>query len=495
MIASQYEQFRTALDRAFKRTDLEKFIIKLEEAYHLSCDSAKPQLSQKDRIPLQQQVSSAIRSLCQSLGGIEELSDIKDSFLADFSSGAFTEETIQKLENWIVSLLRRGTSPACKAANLNRVAKLRSGVRRRGLMECMGDLPQFSGIELPGQPTSFPSRSNHVMVWNVLPIIDKKSLDGNFARLFCIVGNNGKTYAYKYQDCIDAKTGIREWLLTKLLQDLSGILETNTFTRSREINFNMPSISQLSATSRIRNVPGDITSLLEMHWATCPKDVTPYKPLPAHMKANRITQHLLSRAGNWDNLFEVRKSVRQGIAAYGSVGILLGIPACDPRKFMVSTAQNVAYALDVLPEYSETPGKVPFRFTPMLQEIVGEPGGHGALKASFTAMLTALSLSRKKIEDALAMYFRDDHPSSVLWSGDENSESVKVDSESFFMKPAGYAYESKNRVINRLVSLSDPNLNMADRILGTHKRVESMFDDAINKENLGEMSSSWYQWL
>lgn len=495
MIASQYEQFRTALDRAFKRTDLENFVIKLEEAYHLACDSAKSQLSQKDRIPLQQQASSAIRSLCQSLGGIEELSDIKDSFLADFSGGTFTEETIQKLEDWIVSLLRRGTSPAGKSANLDRVAKLRGGVRRRGLMESMGDFPQFSGIELPGQPNSFPSRSSHVMVLNVLPTIDKKSLDGNFARIFCIVGSNGKTYAYKYQDSIDAKTGIREWLLTKLLQDLSGVLETNTLTRSREIHFNTPSISQLSATSRIRNVPGDITTLLEMHWAACPKDVTPYKPLPAHLNASRITQYLLSRTGNWDNLFEARKCVRQGIAAYGTMGVLLGIPACDPRKFMVSTAQNVAYILDVLPEYSETARKVPFRFTPALQEITGEPGGHGALKASFTAMLTALSLSRKKIEDALAMYFRDDHPSSALWSGDENSDSVKVDSDAFFMKPAGYAYESKNSAINRLMSLSDPKLNMADRMLSTYKHVESMCDDATNKENLGEMSSSWYPWL
>lgn len=495
MIAAQYEQFRTALDRAFKKTCLEKFLIKLEEVYHLACDSIKPHLSQRDRIPIQQQTSGNLRSLCQTLSATEELSDIKDAFLSDFGNSTITEETVQKLEEWIISLLIRGTSPKSQNMNMARVSKLRSGVRRRGLVASMGDFPQFSGIELPGQPSSFPSTSNHVMICNVLPNIDKKSLGGSFDRIFCIVGDNGKTFAYKYQDCIDAKTGIREWLLTQLLQDLSGTLNSNTFTRSREITFNTPSISQLSATSRIRNVPGDIKSLWEIHWASCPKNVSPYKPLPQNLDNNRITRYLLERAGNWDNLFEVRRCVRQSIAAYGAIGVLLNIPACDPRKFMISTSQNVAYILDTLPEYTETSQKVPFRFTPILREIISEPGGHGALKKSLTATFTSLSVSKKKIADIIAMYLRDDHPASVLWSGDENSDTVKIDSQNFYLKPAGYVRAGRTAIINKLLDISNPKLNMADRILSTHKYVETLCEEAVNKEKLSEMNSSWYQWL
>lgn len=495
MVVSQYEQFKTALDRTLKKTNLECFVLKLEETYHMACDSIKPQLSQKDMIQVKQQAASNLRSLCQALSSIEELSGIKDSFLSDFNNSTVTEETVQKLEEWIISLLRRGTSPRSQEPNMSLVASLRGGVRRRGFIASMSDFPQLSEVELPCQPNSFPSAPSNVKIWNVLPDIDKKSLDGSFDRMFCIIGNNGKTYSYRYQDCVDTKTGIREWLLARLLQDISSVLSTNTFTRSREIDFNSPSISQLSATSRIRNIPGDTKSLLEMHWLTCPKDVTPYKPLPASLDANRITRYLLARAGNWDNLFEVRRCVRQGIAAYSAMGIVLGIPACDPRKFMVSTSQNIAYVLGALPEYAEPTQKVPFRFTPMLQEITSEPGGHGALRASLTAVFTALSVSRKKIESILAMYFRDDHPSSVLWSGDENSETVKLESQNFFMKPSGYAYASKNDAINKIRGISDPKLNMADRILNTHKQVESLYAEATNKENLNEMSSSWYQWI
>lgn len=507
VIVTQYEHFQKTIDNAFKKTDFEMFAMKLEETYYLLLDSIRPQTTQKERILVQQQACSKMRALCQTVSATPSLSDISAPFLADFGSMAGTEEDIQKLDEWVVSLLSRGVGPrgfrASPRVSVRRAAELHRGPAGGEALRELEELGELDGLEVPCQNILPLLKVKHVNVWGVVPTAEKRGLSGKFDRMLCIIGENGRVYTYKHQDCIDLKTGLREWLHTQLLHNLTGVLDSSTLTRSRDISFNIPAIAQLSPTSWLRNVPGDAESLWEMHCAACPEGVSPHTPRSNSGADNGwVTRHLLlTKAKTWDDLFEVRRCVRQGIAAHGAFNYLLGVPAPRPQEFVISVSKKIAYVTEALPYYNEGEDqkkKVPFRFTPALQEITGEPGGHGALNTSLTAVFFTLGIAQRKIEDAITMYYRDDHPCSVLWSGSEggaNSEATLVGSQKFFLKMAGYANVCKTKAINRLLEVSDTKLSAPDRVLSTYVRVEALCAEATNRKNLSEMSPSWCQWL